>query len=138
MGSSLSILRLFSVLAVFMALVISLFGRQVGAAAAQGAADAAAIAVVDLLPAEWTCSDADLPSDSTAVAARAALDRAAQLAAAQPTAVEVGTDEACSIVVSVRVSSRGWLGTADALGVACRRPPFAQGAGQQAAVKLPC
>ncbi|WP_419841645.1 hypothetical protein [Candidatus Poriferisodalis sp.] len=138
MGSSLSILRLFSVLAVFMALVISLFGRQVGAAVAQGAADAAAIAVTDLLPPDWTCAESDLPSDALATASRAAAGRAAQLASVTPTAVEVRTDGTCSVIVSVRVASHGWLATAGALGVACRRPSFARGAALQAPLPPPC
>lgn len=138
MDSSLSILRLFSVLVVFMGLVISLFARQVGAAAAQGAADAAAIAVTDLVPADWDCTEAKLPDDAAATAARVALDRAAQLAAVQPTAVEVHADPTCSVIVSVRVSSAGWLGGGGALGVACRRPPSAGGAALWAPVAPPC
>ncbi|MDE0496711.1 MAG: hypothetical protein OXH86_05110 [Acidimicrobiaceae bacterium] len=138
MDSSISILRLFSVLAVFMALVISLFARQVGAAAAQGAADAAAIAVTDLVPPDWDCSEANLPADATAAAARAAVGRTAQLAAVQPTAVEVRTDPTCSVIVSVRVSAQGWLGSSDALGVACRRPPSAEGRALRAPVAPPC
>lgn len=144
MGSSISILRLFSVLAVFMALVISLFTRQVGAAAAQGAADAAAIAVTDIIAVigpdgvPWDCTEAGLPDDVTAAAARAAADRTAQLAAVQPTAVEVRADPTCSVIVSVRVESAGWLGTASALGVACRRPPSAEGAALRVPVAPPC
>ena len=138
MDSSLSILRLFSVLVVFMALVISLFASQVGAAAAQGAADAAAIAVIDLVPPTWDCTEADLPVDASATAARVAADRAAQLAAVQPTAVEVHADPTCSVIVSVRVSSAGWLGRGEALGVACRRPPSAEGAALWAPVAPPC
>ena len=138
MDSSLSILRLFSVLVVFMALVISLFDRQVGAAAAQGAADAAAIAVIDLVPPTWDCTEADLPVDAAATAARVAVDRAEQLAAVQPTAVEVHADSTCSVIVSVRLSSRGWLGHGEALGVACRRPPSAVGAALWAPVAPPC
>ena len=138
MDSSLSILRLFSVLVVFMALVISLFDRQVGAAAAQGAADAAAIAVIDLVPSTWDCTEADLPVDAAATAARVAADRAEQLAAVQPTAVEVHADSTCSVIVSVRLSSRGWLGHGEALGVACRRPPSAEGAALWAPVAPPC
>lgn len=138
MDSSLSILRLFSVLVVFMSLVISLFARQVGAAAAQGAADAAAIAVTDLVPADWDCTEANLPADAWATAARVAVDRAAQLAAVQPTAVEVHADPTCSVVVSVHLSSRGWLGQGEALGVACRRPPSAEGAALWAPVAPPC
>ncbi len=138
MDSSLSILRLFSVLVVFMALVISLFARQVGAAAAQGAADAAAIAVIDLVPADWDCTEAELPVDARATAARVAVDRAAQLAAVQPVAVEVHADPSCSVIVSVRVSSGGWLGRDEALGVACRRPPSAEGAALWAPVAPPC
>ncbi|WP_419911217.1 hypothetical protein [Candidatus Poriferisodalis sp.] len=142
MDSSLSILRLFSVLVVFMALVISLFTRQVGAAAAQGAADAAAIAVTDLLPAAWDCQLESPPDELTTkvreAAARAAADRTAQLAAVQPTAVEVRADPTCSVIVSVRVSSAGWLGSRGALGVACRRPPSAEGAALRAPVAPPC
>ncbi len=138
MDSSLSILRLFSVLVVFMALVISMFARQVGAAAAQGAADAAAIAVTDLVPPDWDCTETDLPADATATAARVAVDRAAQLAAVQPTAVEVHADPTCSVIVSVRVSSHGWLSGGEALGVACRRPPSADGAALWAPVAPPC
>ena len=138
MDGSLSILRLFSVLAVFVALVISLFARQVGAAAAQGAADAAAIAVTDLVPPDWDCTEANLPAGTTATAARAALERTAQLAAVQPTAVEVHADATCSVIVSVRVESAGWLGSANALGVACRRPPSAEGAALRAPIAPPC
>ncbi len=138
MGSSLSILRLFSVLAVFMALAVSLFVRQVGAGAAQGAADAAAIAVTDLVPPNWDCTEASLPVDVSATAAQAAVDRTAQLAAVQPTAVEVRTDGTCSVIVSVQVSSEGWLGSRGALGVACRRPPSAEGAALRAPVPPPC
>ena len=138
MGSSVSVLRLFSVLALFMALVISLFTRQVGAAAAQGAADAAAIAVTDVVPPDWNCTESDLPADATAAAARAAVNRIAQLAAVQPTAVEVRVDGACSVVVSVRVESEGWLGAGSALGVACRRPPSVEGAALRAPVAPPC
>ena len=142
MDSSLSILRLFSVLVVFMALVISLFARQVGAAAAQGAADAAAIAVTDLLPAAWDCKLESPPDELTTkvreAAARAAADRTAQLAAVQPIAVEVHADPTCSVIVSVRVSSAGWLGSLGALGVACRRPPSAEGAALRAPVAPPC
>lgn len=138
MDSPLSILRLFSVLVVFMALVISLFAGQVGAAAAQGAADAAAIAVTDLVPANWDCTESDPPADVTAATARVALDRAAQLAAVQPTAVEVRAGPTCSVIVSVRVSSQGWLGRGEALGVACRRPPSAEGAALRAPVAPPC
>lgn len=138
MDSSLSILRLFSVLAVFMALTISMFTRQVGAAAAQGAADAAVIAVTDLVPANWDCTEADLPIGAAGTAARVALDRAAQLAAVRPTAVEVHADPTCSVIVSVRVSSDGWLGGRGALGVACRRPPSAEGAALWAPVAPPC
>ena len=121
MDSSLSVLRLFSVLVVFLALVISLFGHQVGAAAAQGAADAAAVAVTDQVPADWDCTDAGLPPDATATAARAALDRTAQLAAVHPTAVEVLADGTCSVIVSVRVSSEGWL-VAPSAWLAAARP----------------
>ena len=138
MDSSISVLRLFSVLAVFMALVISLFTRQVGAAAAQGAADAAAIAVTDLVPSNWDCTEADLPGDAVATAARAAADRTAQLAAVQPTAVEVRADGTCSVIVSVRVESAGLLGARSALGVACRRPTSAEGAALRAPVAPPC
>ena len=138
MDSSLSILRLFSVLAVFMALVISLFTRQVGAASAQGAADAAAVAVIDLVPPDWDCTQASLPIGATTAAARAALSRTAQLAAVQPTSVEVRADGTCSVIVSVRVSSDGWLGARGALGVACRRPPSATGAALRAPVAPPC
>ena len=138
MDSSLSILRLFSVLVVFMALVISLFTGQVGAAAAQGAADAAAIAVTDLVPANWDCSETNLPADARATAARVAVDRTTQLAVVQPTAVEVRADPTCSVIVSVRVSSAGWLGSRGALGVACRRPPSAEGAALRAPVAPPC
>lgn len=139
MDSPLSILRLFSVLAVFMALVISLFASQVGAAAAQGAADAAAIAVTDLVPPDWDCTEAELDDlDAAGVAARAAVERTAQLAAVQPTAVEVRADGTCSVIVSVRVSSRGWLGSSGALGVACRRPPSAEAAALRAPVAPPC
>ncbi|WP_419864344.1 hypothetical protein [Candidatus Poriferisodalis sp.] len=138
MDSSLSILRLFSVLAVFMALVISLFVHQVGAAAAQGAADAAAIAVTDLVPPGWDCTEANLPAGAGAIAARAAVDRTAQLAAVQPTAVELRADGTCSVIVAVRVESAGWLGSTGALGVACRRPPSAEGAALRAPVAPPC
>ena len=138
MDSSLSILRLFSVLVVFMALVISLFARQVGAAAAQGAADAAAIAVIDLVPPHWDCTAANLPADAKATAARVAAGRAAQLAAIQPVAVDVRADPMCSVIVSVRVSSRGWLGLGEALGVACRRPSSAGGTALRAPVAPPC
>ncbi|WP_419853944.1 hypothetical protein [Candidatus Poriferisodalis sp.] len=142
MGSSLSILRLFSVLVVFLAMVISLFTGQVGAAAAQGAADAAAIAVTDLLPAAWDCKLEPPPDELTTkvrgAAARAAVERTAQLAAVQPTAVEVHADPTCSVIVSVKVSSAGWLGSRGALGVACRRPPSAEGAALRAPVAPPC
>ena len=138
MAGSISILRLFSVLAVFMALVISLFARQVGAAAAQGAADAAAMAVTDLVPPDWDCTEASIPADAGATAARAALDRTAQLAAVQATAVEVRTDPTCSVIVSVRVSSQGWLGHGEALGVSCRRPASAEGSALRAPVAPPC
>ena len=143
MGDSLSILRLFSVLAVFMALVISLFVGQVGAAAAQGAADAAAIAVADLAPADWHCNGWWKPENNNepsaqAAAASAAVFRTSQLAAVQPAAVEVSTDGTCSIIVSVRVESEGWLGWRSASGIACRRPPFASGAGLHALVAPPC
>ena len=144
MDSSISVLRLFSVLAVFMALVISLFTRQVGAAAAQGAADAAAIAVTDLIGVHdpsadpWDCTEANLPADATATAARAAVDRTAQLAAVQPTSVEVRADGTCSVIVAVRVSSQGWLGSKSALGVACRRPTSVEGAALRAPVAPPC
>ncbi|WP_420444241.1 hypothetical protein [Candidatus Poriferisodalis sp.] len=138
MDSSLSILRLFAVLAVFLALVISLFGHQVGAAAAQGAADAAAVAVTDQVPADWDCTDAGLPPDATATAARAALDRTAQLAAVHPTAVEVLADGTCSVIVSVRVESVGWLGSRAALAVACRRPASSAGVVLHAPVAPPC
>jgi hypothetical protein len=138
MDSSLSILRLFSVLVVFMALVISVFARQVGAAAAQGAADAAAIAVADLVPPDWDCTETNLPVDARATAAQVAVDRAAQLAAVQPTAVEVNADPTCAVIVSVRVSSQGWLGSGESLGVACRRPPFAEGPALWAPVAPPC
>lgn len=138
MDSSISILRLFSVLAVFMALVISLFARQVGAAAAQGAADAAAIAVADLVSSDWDCAEAGLPADAAATAARAAVDRTAQLAAVQPTAVEVRADGTCSVIVRVRVESAGWLGSRGALGVACRRPTSAGGAALRAPIVPPC
>ena len=144
MDSSISVLRLFSVLAVFMALVISLFTRQVGAAAAQGAADAAAIAVTDLIAVydpgvePWDCTEANLPADATATAARAAVDRTAQLAAVQPTSVEVRADGTCSVIVAVRVSSQGWLGSKGALGVACRRPTSVEGAALRAPVVPPC
>ena len=138
MDSSISILRLFSVLVVFLGLVVSLFARQVGAAAAQGAADAAAVAVTDLVPPNWDCSEANLPADAAATAARVTVSRTAQLAAVQPTAVEVRADGTCSIIVSVRVSSGGWLGSREALGVACRRPPSAEGAALRAPVAPPC
>ena len=143
MDTSISVLRLFSVLAVFMALVISLFARQVGAAAAQGAADAAAIAVADLAPAKWDCTGLWKPKSDTepsahAVAASAAVFRMSQLAAVQPTAVEVTTDGTCSIIVSVRAESGGWLGSRDALGVACRRPSSVEGAALRAPVAPPC
>ncbi len=138
MDSPLSILRLFSVLAVFMALVISLFAGQVGAAAAQGAADAAAVAVTDLVPSDWDCTQASLPVDAEATAARTAVERTAQLAAVQPTAVEVRAEGTCSIIVSVRVVSQGWLGSRSALGVACRRPPSAEGTALRAPVAPPC
>ncbi|WP_420608911.1 hypothetical protein [Candidatus Poriferisodalis sp.] len=138
MDSSISILRLFSALAVFMALVISLFAGQVGAAAAQGAADAAAVAVTDLVPPNWDCTQASLPADAAATAARTAVERTAQLAAVQPTAVEVRAEATCSIIVSVRVASQGWLGSRSALGVACRRPPSAEGTALRAPVAPPC
>ena len=144
MDSSISVLRLFGVLAVFMALVISLFTRQVGAAAAQGAADAAAIAVADLIAVyvsgvePWDCTEANLPADAAATAARAAADRTAQLAAVQPTSVEVRADGTCSVIVAVRVSSQGWLGSKSALGVACRRPTSVEGAALRAPVAPPC
>lgn len=139
MEGSISILRLFSVLAVFMALVISLFARQVGAAAAQGAADAAAIAVTDLVPPDWDCTGAELDDiDAAGVAARAAVHRTAQLAAVQPTAVEVRADPTCSVIVSVRVESEGWLGAGNALGVACRRPTSVEGAALRGPVAPPC
>ncbi|WP_419931520.1 hypothetical protein [Candidatus Poriferisodalis sp.] len=138
MDGSISVLRLFSVLTVFMALVISLFTRQVGAAAAQGAADAAAIAVTDLVPPGWDCTEAGLPIGAAATAARAAVDRTVQLAAVQPTAVAVRADPTCSVIVSVRVESDGWLGAGNALGVACRRPPTAEGAALRAPVAPPC
>ncbi|WP_420439445.1 hypothetical protein [Candidatus Poriferisodalis sp.] len=138
MDSPVSILRLFSVLVVFLGLVVSLFTRQVGAAAAQGAADAAAVAVTDLVPPNWDCSEANLPPDAAATAARVTVSRTAQLAAVQPTAVEVRADGTCSIIVSVRVSSGGWLGSREALGVACRRPPSAEGAALRAPVAPPC
>ena len=142
MDSSLSILRLFSVLVVFMALVTSLFAGQVGAAAAQGAADAAAIAVTDLLPATWDCK-LESPVDELTIrardaAARAAADRTVQLAAVQPTAVDVRAAPTCSVIVSVRVVSAGWLGSRSALGVACRRLPSAEGAALRAPVAPPC
>ncbi len=139
MDSPLSMLRLFSVLAVFMALVISLFARQVGAAAAQGAADAAAIAVTDVVPPDWDCTQGRLEAlDAAGVAARAVADRTAQFAAVQPTAVEVRADGTCSVIVSVRVESEGWLGAGSALGVACRRPPSVEGAALRAPVAPPC
>ncbi len=144
MDSSISILRLFSVLTVFMALVISLFARQVGAAAAQGAADAAAIAVTDLIAVydpnqgPWDCTEAGLPASATATAAQAAVDRMAQLAAIQPTAVEVRADPTCSVIVSVYVESEGWLGAGNALGVACRRPTSVEGAALRGPVAPPC
>ena len=138
MDSSLSILRLFSVLVVFLGLVISLFGRQVSAAAAQGAADAAAIAVTDLMPANWDCSEASFPVGATAAAAQAAVERTELLAAVQPTAVVVRADPTCSVIVSVRVASDGWLGSSGALGVACRRPSSAEGAALRAPVSPPC
>ena len=143
MDSQLSILRLFSVLVVFLALVVSMFTRQVGAAAAQGAADAAAIAVADLAPAKWDCTGLWQPKSSNepsakAVAASAAVSRTSQLAAVQPTSVEVSTDSTCSVIVSVRVSSEGWLGSREALGVACRRPPSVEGAALWAPVAPPC
>ena len=138
MDSSIANLRLFSVLAVFLALVISLFARQVGAAAAQGAADAAAIAVIDLVDADWDCSHADLPADAEATAAQVAVDRTAQLAAVQPTSLEVRADGTCSVIVSVRVESEGWLGAGNALAVACRRPPSTTGAALRAPIAPPC
>ena len=138
MDTPLSILRLFSLMVVFLGLVISLFTRQVGAAAAQGAADAAATAVTDLVQPDWDCTEDDLPADAEATAARAAVDRMSQLAAVQPTVVEVRADPTCSVIVSVRVSSEGWLGARGALGVACRRPPFAEGAALRAPVAPPC
>lgn len=138
MDSSIAILRLFSVLAVFMALVISLFARQVGAAAAQGAADAAAIAVADLMSSDWDCTEAGLPADAAATAARAAVDRTAQLAAVRATAVEVRADGTCSVIVTVRVESAGWLGSRGALGVACRRPTSAEGTALRAPIVPPC
>ena len=138
MDSSISILRLFSVLAVFMALVISLFARQVGAAAAQGAADAAAIAVTDLVRPDWDCTEVNLPTEAAATAARAAVARTAQLAAVHPTAVEVRADGTCSVIVTVRVESAGWLGSSGALGIACRRPTSAEGAALRAPVAPPC
>ena len=143
MDSPLSILRLFSVLVVFLALVVSLFTAQVGAAAAQGAADAAAIAVADIAPAQWDCTGLWQPKSSNepsaqAVAASAAVSRTSQLAAVQPTSVEVSTDGTCSVIVSVRVTSEGWRGSRGALGVACRRPPSAAGTALRAPVVPPC
>ena len=139
MDSSISVLRLFSVLAVFLSLVISLFARQVGAAAAQGrGADAAALAVTDIVPADWDCTQDGLPSDAEATAAQTAVDRMAQLAAVQPTAVEVRADGICSVIVSVRVESEGWLGAANALAVACRRPSSTTGAALRAPIAPPC
>ena len=111
-----------------MALTISLFARQVGAAAAQGAADAAAIAVTDLVPPDWDCSETQLDDlDAKGVASRAAVDRTAQLAAVQPTTVEVRADGTCSVIVSVRVeSAAGWgQATRSAWPVAARPPPRA-------------
>ncbi len=138
MDTPISVVRLFSVLAVFMALVISLFARQVGAAAAQGAADAAALAVTDLAPSDWDCTEAGLRADATAIAAQAAVDRTAQLAAVQPTAVEVRVDPTCSVIVMVRVESAVWLGPRKAFGVACRRPTSVEGAALRAPVAPPC
>ena len=122
MDSSLSLLRLYAVLAVFLALATSVFVGQVGAAAAKGAAGAAAVAVADLVPPDWNCTQADLPADTEATAAEVAVDRISQLAAVSPTALEVRADETCSVIVSLRVETQGWLGARTALGVACRRP----------------
>lgn len=138
MDSPLAILRLFSVLVVFLALVMSLFTGQVGAAAAQGAADAAAVAVTDTLLPDWDCTPAGLPADAEAIAAQAVVDRTAQLAAVQPTAVEVHAEGSCSVIVSVQVSARGWLGARDIQAVACRRPPSAEGAALRGPVAPPC
>ena len=138
MGNSISILRLFSVLSVFLALAVTLFAEQIGASAARGAADAAAIAVTDRLPADWDCSQADLPSDVGDVAARTVVDRTAQLAAVLPTKLEVRADGTCSVLVSLSGTSEGWLGARSALAVACRRPASAQGAALRAPVAPPC
>ena len=138
MDSSISILRLFSVLAVFMALVITLFARQVGVAAAQGAADAAAVAVTDMVPPNWDCAETNLPADAAPAAARAVVVRTSQLAAVRPTAVDVRVDGLCSVIVSVRVESDGWLGAGNALGVACRRPPSVERSALRAPIAPPC
>lgn len=138
MDGSISILRLFSALAVFLSLVISLFARQVGAAAAQGAADAAAVAVTDIVPADWDCTQDGLPVDAEATAAQVAVDRTAQLAAVQPTSVEVRADGTCSVIVAVRVESEGWLGAGNALAVACRRPSSTTGTALRAPIAPPC
>lgn len=138
MDSSISMLRLFSVLVVFLALVTSLFARQVGASAAQGAADAAAVAVADSVSPKWDCTHGSLPADVLDTAARAVVDRMSQFAAAQPTAVDVGADGTCSVLVSVRVSSNGWFGAGSALAIACRRPASSVGAALRAPVAPAC
>ncbi len=75
MDGSLSLLRLYAVLAVFLALAVSVFVGQLGAAAAKGAAGAAAVAVADLVPPDWDCTQAGLPADAEATAAEVAVDR---------------------------------------------------------------
>ncbi len=138
MDSSISVLRLYSALGVFLALAISLFARQIGAAAAQGAAHAAAVAVTDLVPPDWDCTLAGLPADADATAAAVVVDRTSQLAAARPTALHLRADESCSVIVSLRVESDGWLGAGTAIAVACRRPPGAVGPAFGAPVAPAC
>lgn len=128
MDSSVSLLRLYSVLAVFLALAVSMFARQISAAAAQGAADAAAVAVTDLVAPDWDCTHAGLPVDAESTAAHVVVGRTSQLAAVQPTGLDVRADGKCSVIVSVQVAAEGWLGGGDALAVSCRRPPSASGA----------
>ncbi|WP_428121535.1 hypothetical protein [Candidatus Poriferisodalis sp.] len=138
MDSSISLLRLYAVLAVFLALAASVFVGQVGAAAAQGAADAAAVAVADLVSPDWDCTQAGLPADAEAIAAEVAVDRISQLAAVLPTALDVRADETCSVIVSLRVETQGWLGARTALGVACRRPAGIAGPVLRAPVAPTC
>lgn len=138
MDSSISILRLFAVLATFLALIVSLFARQVAASSAQGAADAAAVAVTDAIPADWDCTEAGLPPDAEAVAAGAAAERLLQLAAVQPVGLEVRAGGACSVIVTVRAASRGWLGGTGALGIACRRPPSGAASSPRAPIAPAC